>query len=110
MAYKWFIEVDDFTNEAVARFLASDLAVDTDAQQKVCFDKHGKKKARNLWECKYGFIEKLLKARNVEHNIKIFKQKGQGKIREFDEKIFSKKRVLAKRIKEELTRKHLSRS
>ena len=99
MAYKWFIEPMDccFTNEVIARYIPSEN-----------YKQVGKK---HLWECPYSFIERL-KASRTSWGVKfkIFKQEGQGKIREFDEKIFSKKRVLAKRIKEELTRKHLSRS
>ena len=96
---RWFIEPTDcgFTNEVIARYIPSEN-----------YKQAGK---RHLWECSYAFIEQL-KASRVSWGakFKIFTQEGQGEIREFDEKIFSKKRKLVKKTKKELADKRPARS
>ncbi|OGF87641.1 hypothetical protein A3B19_02500 [Candidatus Giovannonibacteria bacterium RIFCSPLOWO2_01_FULL_46_32] len=96
---RWFVEPLDcgFTNEVIARYIPGEN-----------YQQAGEK---HLWECPYAFIEQLKASRSSWGvKFKIFKQEGGGKIREFDERIFSKKRVLARKINERVAQRHLCRS
>lgn len=96
---RWFVEPLDcgFTNEVIARYIPGENYKQVDG--------------KHLWECPYAFIEQLKASRSRWGvKFKIFKQEGGGKMRKFDETIFSKKRRLAQKIKVGLARSCLDRS